>query len=46
MEDKDWSSRWSKKKSSFHPAFWVLVAVLALVMIGLAWLFVFPPASP
>jgi hypothetical protein len=44
--DKDWSSRWTKKKLEFAWWFWVLVAVVVFAMAGLAWLQFFPPASP
>ena len=45
-QDKDWSSRWSKKKLNYPRAFWVLVAVSAFIIAVLAWLLFFPPASP
>jgi RNA polymerase sigma-70 factor (ECF subfamily) len=37
VEDKDWSSRWSKPKSDVPRWFWLFVGFLVFTILGLVW---------
>ena len=44
--DKDWSSRWSKKKPGFSRTFWAFALTIGFLLALILYLLFFPPASP
>ena len=42
-EDKDWSSRWSKKKLGYSGALRIWTPVIVFLLVLILWAMFFPP---